>query len=169
MLGPGATGDIHRGTKGEVMYSYEQPRAKAADESELSTKNVADIFAKSFLWLKEDINIEEAMKLLLKRDQTGAPVLDDRHRLLGFLSEKDCLKYVTEIRYLNSGSGEVRDFMSKDVEVVNLETSIFTIIDKFIKNSFHIFPVVDESSQVVGIVKRQHVLEEVSRWKTTTW
>ena len=81
----------------------------------------------------------------------------------------DLMRYVTEIRYLNSGSGVVGDFMSREVSSIHMDDSIFSVIDKFIANSFHIYPVRNDFGQVIGIVKRKHVMDEVNRWKTTTW
>ena len=42
--------------------------------------------------LSPDMDIYVAMKQLLKRRLTGAPVVDENRVLIGMLTERDCLK-----------------------------------------------------------------------------
>ena len=38
------------------------------------------------------LNVAEAVEILLNDRLSGAPVVDSDHKLVGFLSEKDCIK-----------------------------------------------------------------------------
>ena len=51
-----------------------------------------DIMAKSLITFRADQSIDDAIKALLKHGISGAPVVDDDKRLIGILSELDCLR-----------------------------------------------------------------------------
>jgi CBS domain-containing protein len=46
--------------------------------------------------VRPDTDILEAVAFLLKKHVTGAPVVDDSRRVVGMLTEKDCLQLLTE-------------------------------------------------------------------------
>ena len=152
------------------MYSYETPKKdQKPDIYDQKQQKVDDFVNKNFLYFKEDTPIEEALKKLSKSDLTGAPVLDEQGRAVGFLSDKDCLRLATSIRYLNIEGGFVSEFMTKKVFTIPANTGIFEVIDHFTKQWFHIYPVTDENESVIGIVRRKDILKEVNRWKKTHW
>ena len=42
--------------------------------------------------LKIDMPVAEAVETLLASGQTGGPVINDKGKVVGFLSEQDCIK-----------------------------------------------------------------------------
>ena len=54
--------------------------------------SVSDYMTRDLITLSPDAEINHAMKLLLDRGISGAPVLDANGDLVGVLSKKDCLK-----------------------------------------------------------------------------
>ena len=55
-------------------------------------RTAADIMTRSVVTLSPDMDIYGAVQLLLKKEISGAPVVSPEGRLVGVLSEKDCLK-----------------------------------------------------------------------------
>ena len=76
------------------------------------TRTVADIMATRLVTFSPDTNIHEAIRILLEKRISGAPVVDAAGALVGVLSKKDCLKIVFSSRYHDDRGGPVRDFMS---------------------------------------------------------
>ena len=85
---------------------------------------VKDVMTKKFVFVDPDESIDNAIEKILKSNQTGAPALDRSLRPVGFLSQKDCLKLATDMRYFNSISGTVNEYMSNSVRVLGDRQSL---------------------------------------------
>ena len=72
---------------------------------------VRDIMYKVFTSFEEETDILEAARILLEKKISGAPVINSKREAIGFLSEKDCLKFTMDLKYYNSEPGKVRDYM----------------------------------------------------------
>ena len=119
---------------------------------------VRDVMARALVTLKPDIDIYKAMEILLKHKVSGAPVIDENYRLLGVLSELDCLRFFTAGAYTQFPGGTVGDFMTKDVRTVGPDAGLFTVAGIFLKHSFRRLPVV-ENDRLIGQVSRRDVME----------
>ena len=53
---------------------------------------VKSFMTRHVITVRDDQNIYEALKTLLKHKMSGAPVVNADGELVGMLSEKDCLK-----------------------------------------------------------------------------
>jgi CBS domain-containing protein len=60
----------------------------------IMTGEIEQYMATELLSFSPDDDIIHAMRVLLKRHFSGAPVLDDNGKLVGMLSQKDCLEIV---------------------------------------------------------------------------
>lgn len=121
-------------------------------------KIVRDFMTTHLVTLKPGMPIFEAISLLLKHKVSGAPVVDEHNRLLGVLSEKDCLAvFANEAFYSETAGGEVEDYMSLDTKTIDPDDEIFKAADIFLKNSFRRLPVVDDGL-LVGQISRRDVL-----------
>ena len=118
---------------------------------------VKDLMTKQVITLHPDQEIREAIHLLFRKRISGAPVVDDKRRLLGMLSEKDCLRTLMNGAYTAAPGGFVREFMSVDITTCGEEDDLFKIADLFFKNSFRRLPVL-RNGELVGLVSRIHVL-----------
>ena len=118
--------------------------------------------------LKPDQDIYDAAKYLSKEKLTGAPVLDEDKKLIGFLSEKDCLKHAFDAKYNSLPPGRVKDYMSRNLIVVQSGTDLFEVVELFIKHHFQAYPVL-KGDQYIGIVQRANVLKAVQKIKDKVW
>ena len=80
----------------------------------LNSVTVKDYMTSAMITLKPGVDIVEAAQTLLEYRLSGAPVLDDHNRLIGYLSEKDCLHTVLSAVYNQDYGDLVEDRMSKD-------------------------------------------------------
>lgn len=106
--------------------------------------------------------IEKAVDELLKANLIGGPVVDDKKRVVGFLSEQDCLAMMLEGTYHKEQSAAVQDCMSPGVLTVNIDTAIVDLAQQFGSNRPKIYPVVDHANHLVGVVTRTHVLRAIA-------
>ena len=108
-------------------------------------------------------DVLEAIHTLIERRISGSPVVDGAGNIVGMLSEKDCLKVALEAGYNEGMGGKVSEYMTKDVETVDVETSIMEVAKAFIDNPYKRYPVVDAEGQLVGQISRADVLRAIEK------
>lgn len=107
-----------------------------------------------------DTDLLDAIRVLLDRRISGAPVVDERGNLIGVLTERDFLKAALVAGYHGESGGCVGDYMSSDVEAVNADDSLLDVAMRFIETKYRRYPVI-EDNRVVGLVSRRDVLRAV--------
>lgn len=124
-----------------------------------------DYMTRSVATLSPDMNLLEAVQMLLERRISGAPVLDSTGNLVGILSEKDCLRAALNATYYGDLGGLVADHMQREVATVADDMPIFQVTRLFIDGQFRRYPVV-RGHRLVGQISRRDVLRalrDVSR------
>ena len=81
-----------------------------------------DYMTANLVTLSPDTSVMEAIRILLDKGISGAPVVDKMGRLVGLLSEKDCMRVATHAGYYGEAGGKVSEFMSPEVITVEGDT-----------------------------------------------
>lgn len=118
---------------------------------------IADYMATELVSFAPGEDIVEAMRKLLARELSGAPVVDSEGRLLGILSEKDCFEIVYRTAYHQDWGGRVEDYMSREPEHLEADCSVVEAADRFLHSSYRRFPVLRDG-KLVGLVCRRDIL-----------
>lgn len=116
-----------------------------------------DYMSTDLVTFTPETDIHRAIKALLKNRISGAPVLDGQGGIVGILTKKDCLEIAFGASYHREPGGNVADFMSTDVQSVDIGTDIVEVAELFRTSRFHRFPVTDDD-RLVGIISRHDVL-----------
>jgi len=119
---------------------------------------VKDIMTKRVIHLKRDLPLRDAMKLLLRKKISGAPVVDPDGTLVGMLSEKDCLRMFMNGLYDGQVGGTVEDFMTRSLHSCKPTDDLFQVASLFFNHPYRRLPVMD-NDKLVGIVTRSDVLD----------
>lgn len=125
----------------------------------LSTVTVRDYMATDLVTFTPDMAITSALSLLVKHGHSGAPVVEDE-RLVGMLSEKDCLKVALVANFEGVEPGSVRDFMTADVATVAPDADLLDVASRFVDAPFKRLPVV-ENGRLIGQISRSDVLRAI--------
>lgn len=117
-----------------------------------------------------DQEIGEAIDIMLEKRISGGPVLNERHELVGMLSEKDCLKILIQSSYHNlpEGKGKVSDYMSSNVKTIDMETNVVEAANEFLNSHFRRFPVT-HNGILKGQISRRDIMKAARKIKATTW
>lgn len=115
-----------------------------------------------------NMQLADIITFLLEHKRSSAPVVDDqdgRQRLLGFVSEGDCLEHVgNELFYGSPHPPQTAaTIMRKHPTCVSPETDLFTLTSIFTSHRFHHLPVVQEG-ELIGMVSRRDVLKAVDAY-----
>ena len=144
------------------------PRKREKEEHFTSSLTIMSRLLKKSLPLREDMDILKAGEFFIRNKITGLPVVDIHDKIVGFLSQKDCLKYSLDTKYYNHASNIVKHYMSENVTSIPAKASLTFIVELFLHYPYHVFPVV-ENEEVIGIVERTAVFEVIHNMKGANW
>lgn len=111
-----------------------------------------------------DMDVFGAIRELIGHKITGAPVVNDKGKLVGVFSELDCMKIAVSASYHEEMPGKVGACMTTDFNAVDGETSILEVAEVFAKSALRNLPVVEEG-HLIGVISRVDVLKAlVANW-----
>ena len=110
--------------------------------------------------LDPEMEILDAIGFLLEKRVTGAPVADKSGRLVGILTEKDCLRLVAAGVEGNVPRGSVANYMTASPETIPPNMDVYFAAGLFLKRDFRRFPVV-ENGKLVGTITRFDILRVI--------
>ncbi len=113
--------------------------------------------------LRPEMEINQAMAVLLEHKISGAPVVDAAGELVGMLSKKDCLRAALHASYHQELGGTVADYMTHPVETLEADLDIFAALERFLASNFRRFPVMREG-RMVGQVSRADLLRALTEY-----
>ena len=111
--------------------------------------------------LSADDDVLAAALRLIDEGVTGAPVVDDEGRVVGELSEYDCLRLLAEGHGGEVPRGRVRDFMATTFTAVPPTMDVYYVAGMFLKDPTHRRFMVMEGPRLVGVVTRKDILRAV--------
>ena len=135
-----------------------------------SKLTVSDIITHQLIVFKPEDTIHEVMEAFIKNRISGGPVVNEEGDLVGVISEADCMKEISDSRYFNMPilDKSVAHFMSKKVDTIESNTSVFDAAALFSKSSRRRYPVL-ENNQLVGQVSRKDIVIAALEMKSQTW
>ena len=116
-----------------------------------------------FVRLRPDMSLSEAIDILIDNEITGATVVDSEDRVVGLLSEKDCIQTLLKGAYDQMPAGLVSDYMTAEVITASPDTDIFKLAEMFMKRVYRRFPVV-ENGVMIGQITRRDLLRVIQQF-----
>lgn len=114
--------------------------------------------------ISADASLAEIVRFLERHKISNAPVVEQDEGghpiLVGFLSEGDCLEYLSNEVFFGSPfqAQTARTMMKRHPVCVEPETDIFSLASIFVSHRYRHLPVV-EGAHLVGIVSRRDILK----------
>ncbi len=108
-----------------------------------------------------NMTVAQAVEKLLQSKQTGGPVIDDKNKVIGFLSEQDCLKQMIASSYYREQVAQVKDIMKTDVLAIKSYMSVMELAQKMLLEKPKMYPVVDDDGYLLGSINRSALLHAI--------
>lgn len=126
------------------------------DSREMSTE-LERYLAENDVRVSPDMNVYEAAQLILDNKASGATVIDAEGKLVGVLSELDCLQALVTSVYngSNPGGALVREMMTSDVEIADANHDILSVARDMLVNKRRRRPVLKDGELIGQISCRQ--------------
>ena len=120
---------------------------------------VKEIMDKEFIAVNQDMNIEEASIKMESHKKFTTPVLDDKKRLIGWITSLD----VT--RGLREHHNKVSDIMHAKDDIVHVheEDPARIAVLAASKHKVVSIPVLDSDGKVVGVIRTFDIVETLSK------
>jgi len=138
---------------GDILSSF---KVKVRKMKEMIVK---DFMNTNFAKISEEMPAITASIELIKKEVLGGPVVDKENKLLGWISEQECLQVTTQYAYHNHRVALVKDIMREDVLSIKKDQSIFSLAEKMLGTQPKNYPVVDDNNKVIGVISRRRVLK----------
>ncbi|MCH2214612.1 MAG: CBS domain-containing protein [Flavobacteriales bacterium] len=143
---------------------------RRAPKKEIQQIVAEDYMTSKLVTFRPDQNIGEVFEMLINKNISGGPVIDESGKLVGVISEGDCLKEIVRGKYNNSPNkaGVVSDHMVSDVHTISPNMPILEVAHQFLELKVRRFPVMREG-KLVGQISQRDVMRAVRELKHQTW
>lgn len=126
--------------------------------SELVIPTARDWMNPDAFCLRPEDDLFTAVGELVSRSCPAAPVVDAEDRVLGMLTEKDCLRMLSNLTYEEGlRAGLVSDYQSPVRTFIEPGMDVFRVAEVFLETNLPVLPVV-EGGRLVGLISRQAML-----------
>ena len=125
---------------------------------------VTDFMATQLVTFTPETDIRDAIKTMLKKKISGAPVLNSQGDIVGILSEVDCLKLMVNGPYDESPAqkGQVSNFMTTTIKTIDSDRTIMDAAYSFVHSGLKRLPVL-QNGKLVGQISRVDVLHAIEK------
>lgn len=147
-----------------------QGRRAEPEKAETDPVSVSDYMSIDLVTFREDQTIFEVMELFLKHKISGGCVVDEKNRLIGVISEGDCIKHISDSRYYNmpDNHNTVKQRMTCNVETIDANMNVLDAAKRFIECKFRRFPIVKDG-KLIGQISQRDVLRAALNLKGNNW
>ena len=119
-------------------------------------KTLSEQSGKSLITTSIETSVDDAMELLISNKIGCLPVVDEKNRLVGIVSDKDIFIKIYETKGDYHGL-QVRDIMARDLIVGVPDDDIAYIAGLMDKNLIRHVPIVD-GEKIVGLISQRDII-----------
>jgi CBS domain-containing protein len=120
--------------------------------------------------VRPDQLINEVIDIMIEKRISGAPVLDENRKLVGIISERDCLRLIVDQAYHNLPHSDpvVSDYMTREVRTMSPDSTVVDAATEFLNSAIRRMPVV-ENGVLIGQISRIDILRAAKNINPTSW
>ncbi len=170
-----------------TVQEVEVVQSGAPFKEGLPDVKVSEVMRREIATVHPDSPVTQVVELLLDKDFTAVPVVDDQGKVVGMVSDNDLLtrggmnvtislKKATDLDYvrelhesLGSSNHKVSEVMTRDVVTVTPDTILGRAARLMVEKHLKRLPVVDSEGKLVGILGRLDVLNTIAAVHLPQW
>ena len=134
----------------------------------MKSVKVRDYMNTNLVTFTPDMELFKGICILLERHISGAPVLDKDGKIIGMLTEWDCLKRILHGSYYEEVGGLVKDYMRTEGEInrIGPNDDIVDVAEAMTTKGWHRSLLVVENERLVGILSCPDILKVIYDFDT---
>lgn len=147
--------------EGIILHIDDQRKEIIVDVTRMVSipkEKVGNLVSKKVVTLRRDTSLRDASGLLYKESIRGAPVLDEKGKLIGIITTADIIRAFFEGKY----DSRVGDYMRTNVITITEDDDILDAIRKMVTYNVGRLLVVTPSQDLIGIVTRTDILRRIA-------
>ncbi|MCA9239827.1 MAG: CBS domain-containing protein [Planctomycetales bacterium] len=117
-----------------------------------------EIMVTKLVTLRPEMDVHDAVHLLLRNRISGAPVVDPKGRYLGVFSEKCSMSVLLDSAYEQLPTCDVGSYMDTEAMTISEDTQLLSIAQVFLLSGHRRLPVIDDDGRLLGQVSRRDVV-----------
>ena len=129
----------------------------------MSKTKISEFMVENPISVRPDMDVYQASQEILANQVSGATVVDENGKLVGMLSERDCLKAIVTSVYngADPGGALVGEIMTSDVEVNDPDEGILAVATSMLDHKHRRRPVVKDG-ELQGQLTCRQILKAVT-------
>jgi CBS domain-containing protein len=143
----------------DIVRAYKErfrPPEDASASVDYSAVLAEEVMTHGLLAVRPTTSLYDTMDMIVRRQVTGLPVVDGVMYLLGIVTEKDVLRYIS---HPTPGGATAGTIMTTKVITFDRKATLGEICECLIENDFHRVPICDHG-RLVGIISRSDILRK---------
>jgi CBS domain-containing protein len=120
-----------------------------------------ELMTTSLITLSPEMDVLQAIQVLLKRRISGAPVVSSNGEFQGIFSESSCMRVVVNAAYDDLPDAGLSSFIDRNPPTIEPTTDLLSICQTFLDQATRRLPVLD-AGHLVGMVSRRDVMRKIS-------
>jgi CBS domain-containing protein len=170
-----------------TVQEVEVVQSGAPFKEGLPDLKVSEVMRREVATVHPDSAITQVVELLLKKDFTAVPVVDDQGKVVGMVSDNDLLtrggmnvtislKKATDLDYvrelhesLENANRKVSEVMTREVVTTAPDAILGRAAKLMVEKHLKRLPVVDSDGKLVGILGRLDVLNTIAAVHLPEW
>ena len=152
------------------MKNFKQKETPTVSMTETTKMIVDDYMTKDLITFTPDTDLQEVVNTLIQNRISGAPVLDDKGKVVGLIDDKDCLRLAFNSLYhrFPTNKKTVKDYMTNVMRSVEVGTDIHDAANIFMTTPFKRLLVLGKRGGLKGQISRRDVLiaiQDSQHWR----
>lgn len=128
----------------------------------LRSVNLTDYMQRHPFKVRADDRLFHAIEIITQNRISGVVVVDAAGRLVGMLSEMDCLRAILAATYNQSPDvGLVREYMTADVITCRVNDNIVDVAADMMARGHRRRPVIGHNGSLVGVITCRKLLDVI--------
>lgn len=138
-----------------------------ADQFEPITKYMAT----DLITFTPDTDILEVIRTFLKKNISGAPVLNEKKEVVGLIDDKDCLRLLIDGVYHNEpiANIKVESYMTSVMKVIDVSANVVDAAKIFLDTKYKRLLVINEEGKLIGQISRADILKAIDTIYVPKW